>query len=69
MELNIKCGKTYFLCACGRSENLPLCDGRHAGTEFRPVVFSAEADGIVHVLPGGITGACMSHNSSGEIAS
>ncbi|MDT8421243.1 MAG: CDGSH iron-sulfur domain-containing protein [Desulfuromonadales bacterium] len=24
---------TYFRCVCGRSQNLPFCDGGHSGTE------------------------------------
>jgi CDGSH-type Zn-finger protein len=34
----------HAYCACGLSENQPFCDGRHAGTNFRPQVFEmAEA--------------------------
>jgi CDGSH-type Zn-finger protein len=29
--------KTYYWCACGRSQNQPWCDGSHQGTEFSPV--------------------------------
>ena len=38
-------GKTYFWCACGRSKNQPFCDGSHAGTEFSPVAWKADAAG------------------------
>jgi CDGSH-type Zn-finger protein/mannose-6-phosphate isomerase-like protein (cupin superfamily) len=40
----IKAGRRYFWCACGRSANQPFCDGSHAGTEFQPVLFEATAD-------------------------
>ena len=40
----VKAGKRYLWCACGRSKAQPFCDGSHAGTEFLPVVFKAERD-------------------------
>ncbi len=40
----IKAGKRYLWCACGRSKSQPFCDGSHAGTEFLPVAFKAERD-------------------------
>lgn len=36
-------GKTYFWCACGRSQKQPFCDGSHKETGFTPVKFTAEA--------------------------
>lgn len=30
---------TYAWCACGLSQNQPLCDGSHRKTEFHPVIF------------------------------
>lgn len=36
-------GKTYAWCSCGLSENQPYCDGKHAGTDFVPIVEKAEA--------------------------
>ncbi|PLX36231.1 MAG: glutamate synthase [Hyphomicrobiales bacterium] len=38
-------GKAYFWCACGRSKNQPFCDGSHAGTDFQPVRWKADASG------------------------
>tara|TARA_R110000787_G_scaffold73381_2_gene163379 strand:+ start:2122 stop:2358 length:237 start_codon:yes stop_codon:yes gene_type:complete len=35
-------GKTYFWCACGKSQKQPFCDGAHAGTEFTPLKYKAE---------------------------
>jgi len=35
-------GKTYWWCACGRSQNQPFCDGSHKVTDLTPVKFQAE---------------------------
>ena len=40
----LKAGKRYFWCACGRSKTQPFCDNSHVGTEFLPVAFKAECD-------------------------
>ncbi len=31
-------GEKYAWCTCGLSEKQPYCDGKHKGTEFRPLV-------------------------------
>ncbi len=36
-------GKVYAWCSCGLSENQPYCDGKHSGTDYRPIVQKAEA--------------------------
>ncbi len=41
-------GKTYFWCACGRSDRQPFCSGAHRGTEFRPLPTTAEKSGTVY---------------------
>ncbi|MCM2561519.1 CDGSH iron-sulfur domain-containing protein [Lutimaribacter sp. EGI FJ00015] len=41
--VDVEAGKTYFWCACGKSQNQPFCDGSHKGTDITPVKFSAEA--------------------------
>lgn len=38
----VEAGKTYFWCACGRSQTQPFCDSSHKGSEFKPVKFVAE---------------------------
>jgi mannose-6-phosphate isomerase-like protein (cupin superfamily) len=40
----VKAGKRYFWCSCGRSKTQPFCDGSHKGTGFLPVTFKAERD-------------------------
>jgi CDGSH-type Zn-finger protein/mannose-6-phosphate isomerase-like protein (cupin superfamily) len=40
----VKAGKRYLWCACGRSQSQPFCDGSHAGTEFLPIAFKAARD-------------------------
>lgn len=39
--VEVESGKTYFWCACGRSQNQPFCDGSHKVTEFTPVKYVA----------------------------
>ena len=41
-------GKSYFWCACGKSENQPFCDGSHQGTDFLPSKFVAPASKTVY---------------------
>ena len=40
----VKAGKRYLWCSCGRSKTQPFCDGSHAGSGFLPVAFKAERD-------------------------
>ena len=42
-------GEEYHWFACGQSANQPFCDGSHAGTEFSPIAFTAEADGEAYL--------------------
>jgi len=30
---------TYYWCSCGKSKNIPFCDGAHEGTGKTPVEF------------------------------
>ncbi len=41
-------GKTYFWCACGRSQRQPFCDGSHKETGFEPVKFLADSSKKVY---------------------
>jgi CDGSH-type Zn-finger protein len=44
LAVELEAGKTYAWCSCGHSSNQPWCDGKHAGSDFRPIVFKAEKD-------------------------
>ena len=36
-------GKSYFWCACGKSQRQPFCDGSHKDSGITPVKWTAEA--------------------------
>lgn len=40
VHANLKDGKTYYYCDCGRSKNQPFCDSSHKGTPFTPIAFT-----------------------------
>lgn len=40
--VEVEAGKTYFWCACGKSQKQPFCDGSHKDTSFTPMKFTAE---------------------------
>ena len=40
--IDVEEGKSYFWCACGKSQKQPFCDGSHKGTEFTPLKYKAE---------------------------
>lgn len=42
--VNVKAGRTYFWCSCGRSAKQPFCDGSHQGTQLTPREFLAVRD-------------------------
>jgi CDGSH-type Zn-finger protein len=41
--------KNYAWCACGRSAGGALCDGSHAGSAFKPLIFKTEAATTAHL--------------------
>jgi len=45
--VEVTAGRTYFWCACGRSQNQPFCDSSHKATTIRPIKYTAEKDGKV----------------------
>ncbi len=46
--VEVEAGKTYYWCACGKSQKQPFCDGSHKDSEFNPVKHEAEKDGTVY---------------------
>jgi mannose-6-phosphate isomerase-like protein (cupin superfamily) len=40
----VKAGKRYWWCSCGRSKSQPFCDSSHVGSDFLPIAFKAERD-------------------------
>jgi len=40
-RIELKGGKTYLWCACGRSGTQPLCDGSHKGTGIEPLPYKS----------------------------
>lgn len=44
-EVELKAGRRYAWCACGRSGKQPFCDGSHQGTGIEPVTFTPGTDG------------------------
>ena len=45
VPVEVEEGKAYFWCACGQSKKQPFCDGSHAGSDFQPVKWIADATG------------------------
>ncbi len=40
---------TKYYCACGKSRNLPYCDGSHKGSAMQPYEVTIEADKTVSI--------------------
>lgn len=58
LVVELKEGKTYAWCACGRSKNQPFCDGSHSVTSIKPKMFTVEKDGTYY--------ACMCKNTKNQ---
>ncbi len=46
--VEVEAGKSYWWCACGRSQQQPFCDGSHKVTSFTPVEYVADKSGTVY---------------------
>ena len=44
-KAELEAGKNYFWCQCGLSQSQSFCDGSHAGTDIKPLRFTAEKTG------------------------
>jgi len=40
IRVAVEAGKSYWWCACGKSQKQPFCDGSHKGSEFSPSKFT-----------------------------
>lgn len=49
LPVELEAGKKYAWCTCGEASELPFCDGSHAGTSFKPHIFTAEESGRAHL--------------------
>lgn len=43
--VDLKENETYLWCSCGKSSNIPFCNGAHIGTDFKPLSFVAKKNG------------------------
>lgn len=46
--VTVQKGKSYYWCACGKSQNQPFCDGSHKGSAFNPVRYEAEENEVLY---------------------
>ncbi|MDP5220646.1 glutamate synthase-related protein [Ruegeria sp. 2205SS24-7] len=44
-KVELEKGKDYFWCRCGLSMSQPFCDGSHAGSDVKPLKYTAEKSG------------------------
>lgn len=49
ISTDLRENETYLWCSCGKSSNLPFCDGAHIGSEFSPLSFTAKRSGKVNL--------------------
>ena len=45
IKVDVEAGKSYWWCACGRSQSQPFCDGSHKGTGLAPLEYTATESG------------------------
>jgi CDGSH-type Zn-finger protein len=57
--LEVEAGKSYWWCACGKSQKQPLCDGSHKGSSITPTEYKADKSGAVYFC-----GCKHSHNGA-----
>ena len=44
VAINVKKGKDYWCCTCGKSKTQPFCDGSHKGNGCKPFKYPATKD-------------------------
>jgi len=47
-SVDVKEGRSYLWCACGKSQKQPFCDGAHKDTDLAPLRYKAEATKTVY---------------------
>jgi len=48
---------TYYWCQCGKTKNVPYCDGSHAGSGVEPLAFEIAEAGTYAICNCGLTTA------------
>jgi CDGSH iron-sulfur domain-containing protein 3 len=46
---------TVYYCLCGKSKNMPYCDGSHEGTDCKPYEMKVEKETTVQLCTCGLT--------------
>ncbi|SPE29336.1 Zinc finger CDGSH-type domain protein [Burkholderiales bacterium] len=46
--VDVEAGKSYYWCACGKSQTQPFCDGSHQGSGMTPLEYKAQEAGSVY---------------------
>jgi len=47
-DVDVTEGKSYWWCACDKSQSQPFCDGSHKDTEFTPIEYRAQSTTTVY---------------------
>jgi CDGSH-type Zn-finger protein len=46
--VEVEAGRSYWWCACGKSQTQPFCDGSHKGSTFTPRVYTADISRLAY---------------------
>jgi CDGSH-type Zn-finger protein len=49
IAVELEAGEDMYWCTCGQSANQPYCDGSHAGSDFRPQLYTAPETGTAYL--------------------
>jgi len=49
IKIRLEAG-THYVCACGRTSNLPFCDGSHQETTIQPLVLELDCLKDIEIL-------------------
>lgn len=45
--VEVRAGRIYWWCACGRSKKQPFCDSSHKGTQFSPLRYESDQSRMI----------------------